>query len=58
VGVASGARDPALRQAILAYVRDADAGAPAAPAVQTSWLVHGGHRHVELAPVMVETGPG
>jgi FlaA1/EpsC-like NDP-sugar epimerase len=59
LGMASGAGEPSLRKAILAYVRDADVGdRPVAPAAQTPRLVLGGQRHAELAPVMVEAGPG
>ena len=58
LAMASGADEPALRLALLDYVRDVEAVAPVARPVQTSWLVPGGNRRLELVPVTLEAGAG
>jgi FlaA1/EpsC-like NDP-sugar epimerase len=54
IAMASGADEPALRLALLDYVRYVEASAPVARSAQTSWLMPAGNLRLELVPVTAE----
>jgi FlaA1/EpsC-like NDP-sugar epimerase len=58
LALASGADEPALRLALLDYVRGLEDAEPVARPAQTSWLVPAGNRRLELVPVTVEPAAG
>jgi FlaA1/EpsC-like NDP-sugar epimerase len=54
----SGADEPALRRALMDYVRDIEVAAPVARPAQTSWVGPSGGLRLEPVPVAVEAGVG
>ena len=56
IAMATGADEPALRLALLDYVRDVEATAPVVRPVQTSWLAPGMSLRLELGPMTGEAG--
>ncbi len=56
IAMASGADEPALRLALLDYVRDVEVTAPVIRPDQISWLAPAVDRRLELVPVTAEAG--
>jgi FlaA1/EpsC-like NDP-sugar epimerase len=54
IAMATGADEPALRLALLDYVRNVEAAEPMTRPDQMQWLVPAGNRRLELVPVTVE----
>ncbi len=56
--MANGSDEPALRLALLDYVRDSEAEAPVERPAQTPWLVLAANLRLDLVPVPAEAGAG
>jgi len=56
LAMASGADEPALRRALLDYVRGVEPTAPVAPPVATSWLAPVASLRLDVIPATLEIG--